>query len=422
MPVRHLTDSAVRSIQASHRQVDYWATDLQGFGLRVSPGGRKAWVLRYRLDGRQSRLTLGVYPHLTLADARSQAKQALGDVAHHTDPAALKQVEREAGTFGALAEVYIEKHAKVKKRSWEADERIIKAELLPVLRHLKVKNISRGQVRELVEAVVERGAPIMANRVLALIRKMLNVAIDREWIATNVASRMAKPSVERQRDRVLTEDEVRALWLALDAEGALRPLLGAYFKLRLLTAQRGQEVGLMRWSDIDLERGWWTQPAETTKNGLSHRVPLTPIVIKLLRELAREADETLAAINHWRARKKLEPVTPSVWVFPSPRRDHGDLPLQRNLQNAVERLRATSGVDFRAHDLRRTAASYMASAGVQRLVIKKILNHVERDVTAVYDRHSYDAEKRQGLETWARTLESILAAPGTGRKVLPFGR
>jgi hypothetical protein len=199
MPVRHLTDSAVRSIQAGHRQVDYWATDLQGFGLRVSPGGRKAWVLRYRLDGRQSRLTLGVYPHLTLADARSQAKRALGDVAHHTDPAALKQVEREAGTFGALAEVYIEKHAKVKKRSWEADERIIKAELLPVLRHLKVKNISRGQVRELVEAVVERGAPIMANRVLALIRKMLNVAIDREWIATNVASRMAKPSVERQR-------------------------------------------------------------------------------------------------------------------------------------------------------------------------------------------------------------------------------
>lgn len=111
-----------------------------------------------------------------------------------------------------------------------------------------------------------------------------------------------------------------------------------------------------------------------------------------------------------------------MWVFPSPRRDHGDLPLQRNLQNAVEPLRPTSGVDFRAHDLRRTAASYMASAGVQRLVIKKVLNHVERDVTAVYDRHSYDAEKRQGLETWARTLEGILAAPGTGRKVLPFGR
>lgn len=96
-----------------------------------------------------------------------------------------------------------------------------------------------------------------------------------------------------------------ALWLALDAEGAVRPLLGAYFKLRLLTAQRGQEVGLMRWSDVDLERGWWTQPAETTKNGLSHRIPLTPTVIKLLRELARGADETLAAINHWRARKKL---------------------------------------------------------------------------------------------------------------------
>jgi integrase len=157
------------------------------------------------------------------------------------------------------------------------------------------------------------------------------------------------------------------------------------FKLRLITAQRGVEVLMMRWEEI--EGDWWTIPAEVAKNGRSHRVPLSAPALPLLEELREAAEE-------------------SRWVFPSPK--GGDRPIGY-VQKAAEKLVMDTGVEFVPHDLRRTAASHMTSMGVPRLVVSKILNHVESGVTAIYDRHSYDAEKREALARWGERLESILS-------------
>ena len=153
----------------------------------------------------------------------------------------------------------------------------------------------------------------------------------------------------------------------------------------LLTAQRGGEVRQLRWQDIDLDDGWWTVPSEFSKNSLSHRVPLSDAALGLLRQLqAEETDDT--------------------WVFPSPTEEG---PVRSNTK-ANARLRRNSGVEFRPHDLRRTAASKMAGdLGVDRLTLAKILNHVDTGITAVYDRHSYDKEKRNALDAWARQLEIV---------------
>ena len=305
-------------------------------------------------------------------------------VASGEDPAAERRALRNAETFGELAEGYLERHAKVKKRSWKEDDRILKAELLPHWKHIPLRDLKRRDVRNLVYAIAARPAPIMANRTLALVRKMLNFAIESEWMEANPASLIPKPGTEQSRDRVLTQDEIKAFWVAVEEEPAA---IRAWLRLRLLTVQRGGEVVRMRWSEVDLQNKWWTIPAETTTNKLAHRVPLNAAAVTLLRELRSSATPEQA------------------WVCPSA---NPDVPVIHDAKKAIARVRRRMKVDFRGHDLRRAAASIMASAGVSRLVIAKVLNHVETGVTAVYDRHSYDAEKRAALDLWGRELQRIL--------------
>jgi len=172
------------------------------------------------------------------------------------------------------------------------------------------------------------------------------------------------------------------VWGALDAEPAW--FAGA-IRLYLLTAQRKHEILGMRWEEIDFASGWWTIPSLRAKNGLAHRVWLNASAQRLIKELRLRSGG-------------------SLFVFPSPR---GDQPIA-TAQKPLVRIREATGIDFGIHDLRRTAASNMTGMGISRLTVSKILNHAEKGVTAVYDRHSYDAEKRDALDAWGRRLVDII--------------
>jgi integrase len=402
-----LNDRSVRKLIATAtRRRDVWDTVLPGFGVRVSPGGECSYVVRYRVNGRLRRMTIGCRKHITLSKAREAAHDALGAARFGKDAAAEKIVARKAETFAELAREYIERHAS-KKRSGREDIRILNGSphtkktgkkphepLVTRWGNLKVKEIKRRDVRDLLDEIVACGAPIMANRTLALVRKMFNFAIEREWLEANPCQMVKRPAPDRQRQRVLNEDEVRAVWKALDEE---HPIIAALFRIRLLTAQRGSEVHGASWDEMDPTTGWWTIPGERSKNGLDHRVPLSPQALRILKDLRNITGK-------------------SKWVFPSTRKTG---PHINHAQKAIERVGKRSGVEFRGHDLRRTAASLMVGAGVPRLVVQKILNHVETGVTAIYDRHSYDPEKRSALDFWGRRLEAIIANK-RGAKVLTF--
>ncbi|MGH9410702.1 MAG: tyrosine-type recombinase/integrase, partial [Vicinamibacterales bacterium] len=327
---------------------------------------------------------------VTLAKARDLARAALRASTVGRDPGAEQQQAR-VRTFGALTALYLEQHAKRKKKSWRADARIIRQELV-AWRDRPVAGLRRADVRDRLESIVDRGAPVLANRVLALVRKILNFALDREWIEANVATKMARPTAEQSRSRVLTEDELRTVWAWLerpapeDADGTHWTLAQAALKVRLVTAQRGGEVINMRWEDIDEGTAWWTIPAGHSKNKLAHRVPLTPMALAIIRSL-RGADAThvFAGIRGARHRRGVLDGLPIA--------------------------------DVRPHDFRRTAASLLAAGGIPRLTISKVLNHVETGVTAIYDRHSYDAEKRVALEAWARRLRAIVSEQSDGHVV-----
>jgi integrase len=385
--------TALRAPEAG--QVDYFDNKPPSLGLRVSPYGRKTWFIMYRSNGRLRRLTLGTYPALSLADARQHAMAARHTVAQGDDPAAHKHHVRTAPIVADLATQYLELYAKVHKKSWRDDARLLDKEVLPQWGARKAYDIRRRDVIALLDHLVERGSPIQANRILALVRKMFNWAVSRELVEGNPCLQVKPPGKEHQREQVLSDEEIRAVWAACDH---LDLLYAAYFQVALLTAQRGGEVRSMRWEDMNLETGWWTIPGSRAKNGLTHRVPLSPQAVALLQGM-----QTTSA------------ATP--WVFPSPRRPQQ--PLSKP-QVAAQRLVTVSGVAFVPHDLRRTAASHMTSMGISRLVVAKILNHSEPGVTRVYDRHSYDAEKRQALEAWGRKVMALVT--GETSKVIPLQR
>ena len=411
MPTLRFTDRTLAALPCGTPQRDYYDATLPGFGVRV--GARtKTFFVRYRTAQAQRRHYLGTYPDIALTEAREQARTALRQRDEGRDPAEDHATAR-ARTFGALAALYVEKHAMQHKRSWRDDARMIRQELggwydRPVL------SLRRGEVRMLLDDIVARGAPVLANRVLALVRKMLNFGLDREWVEANVAAKMPRPTTERSRTRVLSAAELQQLWAWLDRpapaglEARHWALSQAVLKLRLLTAQRGAEILAMQWPDLDLETGWWTIPGEVAKNGLAHRVFLAPAAVRILRGLA---DSAGAASESASAKCNL-PAAGST-----------DGAVFRGIVGPRHRRPVLVGLpldNFQPKDLRRTASSLMTGGGVPRETVKRVLNHVERDVTAVYDRYSYDPEKRDALLWWAARLEAIVA--GRAAKVLPFRR
>lgn len=383
MPAIKFTDRNISALKPpAAGRIEYRDTSVPGLWLRVSDRDRKTWGVTYRLNGRQRRLTIGTYPALSLADARVNARKALREVGIGNDPAEEKQQLRKGATFGLVAERYMREHAIPNKKSWNEDRRALDRDLLPAFGNRKVRDLTRGEVIATLQSIKDRGAPIGANRTLEIIRKIYYWALDREIVEFNPCAGIKKLSKERPRDRVLSSKEIVDLLAALDEE----PLrIAVRYKLMLLTAQRGGEVRHMRWQDIDLDDAWWTVSSEFSKNSLSHRVPLSDAALGLLRQLQAEAAD-------------------DTWVFPSPTEEG---PVRSNTK-ANARLRRKSGVEFRPHDLRRTAASKMAGdLGVDRLTLAKILNHVDTGVTAVYDRHGYDKEKRDALDAWARHLTVV---------------
>lgn len=459
----NFTGRTIHALKPKAKRVEYWDDSLPGFALRVSPAGRKSpqgrktWIVSYRRpNGSATRLKLGTYPAVPLADARLKAKTLLGHVEiDGRDPVAERHADRDAETFGQLAEIYMRKWAKQvgangrpRKRSWAEDERQINRYLLPGWRNRTVKDITRRDVRDLVEAISERrlrkgttedgqekvGAPIMSNRVLALVKKMFNFALDREWIDANPAARLKPVAPETARDRVLSPEEIRTLWSALDSE---HHRIATLFRTLLLTAQRPGEASRMRWLQLQptpfertpdglvfpskLEPIVWTIPGLDAKNGLAHEVPLSGAVIDLLRDLATHDEAERLRINSTRRAKRNQTErSASGYVFPSRKSKEPYLEIQK----AVQRLRRRCGFGFTAHDPRRTAATLMADAGVPENIIPKILNHTESGVTRRhYNLHAYRSEKRAALATWARYVQMILAnkQSATG-SVVPFRR
>ena len=322
MPRKHLTTKALQALKPTpDKQVDYFDETLPCFFVRVSPSGTKSFGVMYRHGRRLRRMSLGRYPPLTLAGARDEAKNAFRLSAKGQDPAAKKKLDRQDESFAELANLYLERYAKLKKKSWREDYRKINANLVPALGNIRAKNVTRADVRFLLSQIAAR-APVEANRTLSIIKKIYTWAISEDLLAANPCLHIPAPGGRGiQKDRVLSEDEIKRVWKACNEEESL---MAATFKLRLVTAQRASEVFSMEWSEIDLDNGCWTIPAHKAKNGLAHRVPLNRVAVRILERLNKQSTD------------------PTRWVFPGPQREKHMNP--RTAQKSIPRIRKRAGV------------------------------------------------------------------------------
>ena len=244
---------------------------------------------------------------------------------------------------------------------------------------------------------MDRGSPVMANRTLQLLKQVFKFGVQRDIIDASPAVGIDRPAKEKRRDRVLTEKEIKLFWNGLD-KASMSEDVRIALKLCLVTAQRRAEVAGLRREEIDGD--WWTLPKERSKNGRAHRIPLSPLAKKLIKEAS--GDDYLFPSPRQKDAKQITPIEPRALTNA----------VTKNRDREIDGRRIWDMPRFSAHDLRRTAATRMAESGVPRFDISKVLNHTDQEVTAVYDRHSYDTEKRQALTAWARQLDTVI----TGEK------
>jgi len=430
---KRFTDAQIKRLKPTSKRAIIFEHGGRGFGLRIEPSGRKSFFLEYRFGEAEERrnrvLTIGKHPTVSLTEARSIASQSLSQIEQDIDPATQKLTkkipDRNALTVGDLVEEYIKKWAKVKKkeRSWKEDERLLNKDILPVIGRKKAKDIRRRDIVLLLDAIVERGAAITANRVLAVTRKMFNFAVGRDIIDASPCVQIPAPSKENRRERYLSEDEIKVFWEKLD-DAKMSQEIRLALKFLLVTGQRKNEVIGAEWSEFDLKNKWWTIPAEKSKNKLTHRVPLTSTAMEILNALKKSTGQYQFVF-----------ASPVGHTKRNPERKAGMFPI---LGSAVDRALRNNQINnlktkqknifnldhFTPHDLRRTTASMMTKSGVDRLVLKKILNHADREVTAIYDIYEDDKEKQVAMRTLDRDLKQILTSQKRteSKKVLPDKR
>lgn len=387
-----LQERTIRALEPPHKGNRIHFDDaVPGFGIRVTAADARAFVLNYRVDGRLRRYTIGRWPDWSATAARAKAAELRQKLANGEDPLDQKASARNDPTFRTLVAEYLERHAST-KRSGARDAEYLHRDVLPSWGSLKAKRVTRADVLKVVDGKAMH-APIAANRLLACIRKVFNWGIERGLVENNPCIAVKRPGKEKQRDRVLGETEIITAWRSIQEANCVSEPVKNILRLILITAQRPGEIAAMEWSEI--EGSWWTIPAEKAKNGLAHRVPLS--------SMARQIIASRTGSGRY--------------VFES----RHDRPIQVNaLAHAVRRMKFCGLNRWTPHDQRRTAAAQMTSAGVARLVVKRLLNHAESDITAVYDRHSYDAEKQAAIGVWDRKLRALLF--GETAEVVEFSR
>ena len=361
-----------------------WDSKLKGFGVRIYPTGKKSFVLSYRMNRRKHIVVIGRYGVFTLEQARKKAIKTLAEIQDGNNPSTQRR-NAQRNTFINFAEIYIERHAKLRKKTWREDERRIERHVLPVWKGLSLEGITKQDVADLHHNI-GKTRPHEANRVLALISKIFNVAVDLGYLPETHANPAYKiePFEELSRDRFVTKTELPKLTKAIDnAENYYSAKL---IWLYLLTGARKTELMQAKWSDLDLKERVLTIPK--TKSKRPHYVQLSQPAVDLLEELPEQDG--------------------NPYLFPG-RKPGAHLTDVRRTWN---KIKAEAGLqDVRGHDLRRTVGSWLAQSGSSLHLIGTALNHSNQKTTKTYARFQRE-NLQQAMDDYG---EEILKRSG-GKK------
>ncbi len=398
------SDKTVKYLQPKEKREIYWFEGMIGFGLRITPKGSKSFIYSYRHDGHSRMMTLGRYPKLSLAEAREEYAKSARKFELGEDPAESKVIsnitDREMPTVREFVKQYLKHCRMTGKKTWKEDERVFKKDILPILGRKKLDKVAKREIRHILNKIVERGSAGMADHTLAYVRRLFNVAEEWDLITYNPCRGLKKTQPKRSRERVLSTKEIWKFWHGLD-DCDLFPVLRLALKFVLCTYTRPGETIDAMWSHIDRKHGLWVIPESMTKNGSEHRLPINDMALKIIDEVF--------------------PLTgASDFVFGSTRQIKPSEVPETNLKKLTRcalsqglRLNRKKYIDidqrFTPHDLRRTAATITVALGCPVDWVERLLNHTKGTLIRVYNRYSYELEKRTGSEILGYAINRIVS-------------
>jgi integrase len=388
-----LTDRFVQGLKARNTRYEVRDTLVPGLYVDVTKAGAKNFVLctRYPNQRHPGRRTIGKVGVMSLANARATAREWLQLIAQGIDPHERNRQQCDM-QFAVVIEEFLTRHVRQKRKHADV-EREIRKELIPPWRNKAIDAITRDDVRTLIERIVDRGAKYQAHNIFSHARKFFNWCIGRGLIDHSPCDRL-KPAaligVKQPRQRVLTDDELRAVWAATDE---LPYPNGPFYKMLMLTGARKTEVSDAAWSEFDFDKSMWTIPAERFKSNAMHMVPLTPWAKQILRSLPR--------------------FTRGDYVFTT---TSGIKPINGFSKSKSELDALASIPEWNIHDLRRTVRTRLSELRVRENVAEMVIGHARKGLARVYDQHQYRDEMREALEAWERKLRSIVR-PATSKVV-----
>jgi integrase len=369
-------------------------TEIGGLYKIAQPSGKESFGYRYRFHGRSRKLTLGDASKLSVKDARLLARKAYLSVANGIDPGEEKKLSRistrtpvDLDLVEKVVAEFIKRHVPHLATSTQRQViGIMNRDILPAWRGRKLSAISKADIHILLDRISDRGSPIAANRALAWFRVLCNWGVGRGLVDVNPCNGVARPEPEAPRERVLSDDELAALW---DAADVLTRPFGPYVKTLVLTGQRSHEVSDMEWPELDLVNRVWTLPARRAKNAREHTIPLSELACTILESIPR--------------------LSGSPFVFTL----RGVRPIQGHhlVKRRLDELLPSEMEPWTFHDVRRTVASGMARLGINLPTIEKLLNHISgsfKGIVSVYQRHDYAEEKRRAMALWAQHIADIV--------------
>jgi integrase len=390
-----LTVKALENLKPAGHRREVSDGGMPGLYFVIQPSGKQSWAYRYRFNGRPRKWTIGPCPAIDLRTARELAREALRKVAAGADPCTEKKAAKAAALvptgldlIETVTSRFVAQHAKRKLRPATAREigRLLEKEVVAPWRGRRLSQIGRADIHGLLDGIVARGSPVTSNRVLAWFRRMCAWAIERGLIEVSPCAGIRAPAAETSRDRVLSDDELKAVWRAADA---LETPYNGFVKLLILTGARRSEVAGMCWKEVDLGAKHWTLPAARAKNATEYQIPLSDAAVQILQALPRIGDSDL--------------------VFTL----SGRVPIRgfHNIKTRIDAL-MPAGPPWTLHDLRRSFASGCARLGIAIHIVEAALNHKSgsiRGIAAIYNRYDYCTEKRTAMAAWARHVEAIVS-------------
>jgi len=378
----NFTDAWLRKLKPPVEREDFRDRGTRGLQLRSSPSGVKTFSFVFRLGSKMGRATLGRHPDVDLKFARTKADEFRKLVSQGIDPRSEKRTKQrlQEMTVELMVHEFIQTYAKPKNSSWKQAESNLRLYLSNFYGTQPISEVTRADIHQILDDLIARNKQTAANRALAHIRKFFGWLVERGYLNHSPADHIKPRHKESERDRVLNDAEIKAIWNAAEA---MSGPYSAWLKLLLLCGQRRVETASMRRSQII--DGSWYLSATDTKNKQPHIIPLPNQAQRLVNQLLEKEGNFLIKSGR-----------------------NGDRPVN-GFSKAKLQMDCLSGVEnWKFHDLRRTVATNLTKLGIDRLILQKIINHSERGVTQIYDRYSYMDEKREALQKWADRLDEIV--------------